>query len=62
VIVLDRSALFSDASAFLHQERGALSFTDAAIVVVAQRMGAAVATLDADLRAVPGVTALPRDR
>jgi predicted nucleic acid-binding protein len=47
---------------FLHQERGALSFTDAAIVVVARQMRAAVATFDADLRAVPGVTALPRDR
>lgn len=47
---------------FLHQERGALSFTDAAIVVVARQMRAAVATFDADLRAVPGIIALPQDR
>jgi predicted nucleic acid-binding protein len=57
------SALFSDVlETFLHQERAALSFTDAAIVVVARQMRAAVATFDADLRAVPGIIALPQDR
>lgn len=47
---------------FLHQERGVLSFTDAAIVVVARQAPAAVATFDADFRAVPGITVLPRVR
>lgn len=47
---------------FLRQGRGALSFTDAAIVVVAQEMAAAVATFDVDFLAVPGITVLPRGR
>lgn len=45
---------------FLRQERGALSSTDAAIVVVARQMPAAVATFDTDFLAVPGITLVPR--
>ncbi len=45
---------------FRDQRRGTLSFTDAAIVTVARKSGGyAVATFDADLRRVDGISVVP---
>jgi predicted nucleic acid-binding protein len=53
------SDFFTESLRTLARESAALSFTDAAILTVARRERGVIATFDADLRGLPGVTVVP---